>query len=117
MPGPSIYVMANGRIATRDATRTGAGVNIQIDDDETIPVAIDWSGWLGTDTISSVTNSATGATVSGASNTNTTAAFSISGATSAIIEHRITTAAGAIKEMPIFINGTSGFYGGGRYYD
>lgn len=117
MPGPSIYVMANGRIATREATRTGAGVNIQADDDETIPVTIDWSGWLGSDTISSVSNNATGATLASEANTTTGASFNITSASSAIIEHRITTAAGYVKELPIFVNGTGSYYGASRYYD
>lgn len=117
MAGVSIRVLSGGRIAVHAASRQGRGVNIDIDSDETIPVAIDWSSWLGSDTIASVANSASGATLSGASNTTTAAAFKISGAGSAMIEHRITTAAGAVKELPIFINGTSGFYGGTGLYE
>lgn len=117
MPGPQIRVLGNDRIATRECSRVNNGVALTMDSDETIPVSIDWSGYLGSDTISSVANSATGATISGAANTTTSASFNISSAGSGIIEHRITTATGAIKELPIFINGTSGFYGGRTYYD
>ena len=117
MAGPKIRVLGNDRIAVRDGYRAANGVGLLIDSDETIPISIDWSGWLGSDTISSVANSATGATISGASNTATTAAFKAQSSGSGIIEHRITTAAGAVKELPIFINGTSGFYGGTGLYE
>lgn len=111
-----IRVMSNGRIAARGLSRSGQGVNLQIDSQETIPVSIDWSGFLGSDTISSVTNDASGATISGASNTTTTATFKISGADAGLIQHRITTTNGAIKELPIMLNGTDAFTGGTGCY-
>lgn len=112
-----IRVRENGRIATRGLSRDGQGCRIAIDENETLPITIDWGDFLGADTIESVTNAATSASVSGASNTTTTASFLISSNSCGMIEHRITTAAGTTKEIPIYINGTSAFFGGCRYYD
>lgn len=102
-----VRMLDNGRIAARGANRRENGVALSLDPDETIPVSVDWTQWLGSDTISSVANSATGVTVSGASNTTTAAGFSLSGATCGYVEHRVTTAAGAVKELLIAINGPS----------
>lgn len=112
-----IRVLENGRIATRGLNRQDSGVALSVDEDETLPISVDWSSFLGSDTIDSVTNNATGATISGASNTTTTTTFKVTSSSSGIIEHRITTAAGTVKELPIFINGTSRFYGGCKWYD
>lgn len=112
-----IRVMENGRIAARGLHRIGQGVGMTIDDDEIIQIKVDWSAFLGADTIATVSNDGNGATVSAASNTTTTTQFNIAATHGAIIEHRITTNTGQRKELPIFINGTEGFYGGRGYYD
>lgn len=112
----SVFVLGNNRMATRGVSREGRGVSVDIDDDETTPITIDWSGFLEADTIASVVNNATSATVSVESNTTTTATFSVQANSPSLIEHRITTAAGTVKELPIFINGST-VIRGGKYYD
>lgn len=101
----SIRLLENDRVSVRGASRQLRGVVIDIDADETIPVTIDWTSWLAGDTISSVSNLASGVTVSGASNTTTAASFKLSGSSAGYVEHRVTTTAGAIKELIIWVNG------------
>lgn len=114
----AIRVLENDRIAARGLARIGQGVGLTLDETDRVRLTVDWSAFLGgADTIANVVNSATGATVSGASNTTTTATFLVQTAHSAIVEHRITTAGGITKELPIFINGTEGFYGERSYYE
>jgi len=98
-----IKVLEQGRILTRGINKDGSRAFMVKDHDETLPITVDWSAWLGTDTISSVTNEAHGPGVSSASNTTTKASLTISG-NSGHVEHRITTAAGAIKELTIIVN-------------
>jgi len=102
-----IKMLENGRMITRGIGQKSSGAILELDNDETLPVSIDWSDWLGTDTIASVVNEATSVTVSNASNTTTTAAFSLSGSPG-VIEHRITTAAGTVKELRVYVD-TPGF--------
>lgn len=101
----SIRVLENDRVAARGASRQGNGVFLAIDPDETIPVNVDWTSWLAADTIASVSNLASGVTISGASNTTTAASFKLSGSTAGYVEHRVTTTAGAVKELIIWVNG------------
>lgn len=70
---------------------------------DVIPITVNWRRWLGSDTISEVTNSPTAATVSNASNTTTTASLTLSGG-SGYVKHTITTAAGTVKSIIIWIN-------------
>jgi carbohydrate-binding DOMON domain-containing protein len=73
------------------------------DETETLDYSVNWVTWLGTDTISSVTNTVTGLSISNASNTTTTATFRLSGSISGWLEHRITTAGGRTKELLILL--------------
>jgi len=98
-----IKMLENGRMVTRGIGQKSTGAILELDLDETLPISVDWSDWLGTDTISSVTNEPTSVSVSNESNTTTTAAFSVSGSPG-VIEHRITTAAGTIKEMRLYVD-------------
>ena len=102
-----VRILENDRISTRGLRRAGAGVALDIDEDEVIPVVIDWSHWLAGDTITAVVNSATGVTVSGASNTTTTATMKLAASSAGFVEHRITTATGAKKELRIEVNGAT----------
>ena len=113
-----VKVLENGRLVTRGLDQKSTGAVIALDDDETLNVTFDWSGWLGTDTISSVVNDATTTTVSSESNTTTTATFFISG-DAGLVEHRVTTAAGLTKELKLWVDAPGyaltddyGFYGG-----
>lgn len=117
MAGVQVRVLDNNRIAVRGASRRDFGVGLTVDYDERVPVTVDWSAWLGSDTIASVTNEAVGSGVTAASNTTKTASFSITRPNYGLIEHRITTAAGHIKEIAFHINGAEGFFGGRTYYE
>lgn len=98
-----VRILAQGKMIRRGVKPRGKAIVACQDSNETLPYTINWSGWLGTDTIASVTNTATGITVSGASNTTTTATFSLSGTRSGWLEHRITTAAGSVKELLVLL--------------
>ena len=113
MADRTIKVLENNRLVTRGVNVQNGNPTLFVDEDESLPVTIDWSGWLGSDTISSVTNESHGPGVSGASNTTTTATFTISATQGGYIEHRITTAAGSVKELRLIVNATWQ----GRKYD
>jgi hypothetical protein len=98
-----IKVLEQDKQVLRGLKPRGRAAVLSIDDNETLSLAIDWTEWLGTDTIDSVTNQATGVTVSGATNTTTAAALTVSALRSGWIEHRITTDAGLVKEKLILV--------------
>lgn len=98
-----VKMLENGRIVVRGLFRRGGGVEVQMDRDESLPVSVDWSGWLGADTISSVTNAAAGASVSGESNTSDTVSFTLSGRSTGYLDSRITTSSGKVKELRVFV--------------
>jgi hypothetical protein len=103
-----IKVLEQGKTILRGLKPRGNAVVALQDENETLDYSVNWSGWLGSDTIASVSNTTTSLTLSGASNTTTTAAFTLSGSTSGWLEHRITTAAGRTKELLILLE-VSGF--------
>jgi hypothetical protein len=103
MSNRTIKILENGRMVTRGLFRRGNAAEIIMDRNERLPVTVDWSDWLGSDTISSVTNDAEGASVASESNTTTTATFTISGASTGYVDNRITTAAGSIKEIRLHV--------------
>jgi hypothetical protein len=98
-----VKMLENGRIVVRGLSRRGIGVEVQMDRDESLPISVDWSGWLGSDTIASVTNAATGASVSAESNTTDTVSFTLSGKGTGYLDSRITTSSGKIKELRVFV--------------
>lgn len=102
-----IKVLEQDKVVLRGLRARGNRPVLEIDEDEVVNVNFDWSEWLGSDTISSVTNEVTGVTVSGASNTTTTATFSIAASYSGFVEHRIVTAGGLTKEklLCVVVNG------------
>lgn len=97
-------VLENGRLVCRGLRKRGSGVYVVMTENETLPFTVDWSDWLGSDTIASVTNETHGPSVSTASNTTTTASLTLSSPRDGWIEHRITTAAGSTKELIITVN-------------
>lgn len=101
----AIRILSNDRFTISEGGRSNGGAAFWMADNEVRPISIDWTGYLGSDTIASVTNEVTSATLTDATNTTTGASFKIQADGAAIIQHRITTAAGAVKEFPIFING------------
>lgn len=103
-----VKILENGRTVTRGIFRRGRGAEILLDREEALPVTLDWSDWLGSDTISSVTNASEGASVSSESNTTTTNTFTVSGASTGYVDSRITTAAGSIKEFRVYVRNYDG---------
>lgn len=103
-----VKVLENNRLVTRGAGHCGRHVFLSLDEDETLPYTVDWSDWLGSDTISSVTNESNGPSVTNASNTTTTASLTLTASSDGYVEHRITTAAGAVKELRLVVNSDSG---------
>jgi hypothetical protein len=98
-----IKVLQQSKTILRGLKPRGSAIVAQQDSDETLNYSVNWATWLGSDTIASVTNETTGITLSAASNTTTTSAFTISGQSSGWLEHRITTTAGKVKELLILV--------------
>lgn len=101
----AVRILDNGGFTISRGSRSNGGAALWLADDEVRPITLDWSGWLGSDTISSVTNEVTSATLTSEANTTTSAEFKLQTDGAALIQHRITTAAGEVKEFPIFVNG------------
>ena len=96
-----IKVREQGRLVTRGLTALSSyHARLPLDCDDTVTVTVDWTAWLGGDTISSVTNEPTSCAVANESNTTKRATFNVSSAPG-FIEHRITTANGQTKELLI----------------
>lgn len=102
-----VRIREQGQIITRGLQRIGNRPALFIDDEEKLSVTFNWADWLGTDTITSVSNTATGASLSSESNTTTIATMTIEADYAGYIEHRITTAGGNVKEqkLHVFVNG------------
>lgn len=111
-----IKVREQGKLVLRGLTPYEGGARITLDFDDRLDLTVDWSDWLGGDTIASVTNEDNSAAVDQASNTTTTATLWVKGYTGRI-EHRITTAGGRTKELSIYVvsSGTADYWGS-RYY-
>jgi hypothetical protein len=103
-----IKVLQQGKTVLRGLKPRGNAVVATQDENEVLDYIVNWSGWLGTDTIASVTNTTTGLTITNASNTTSTATFRLSGSISGWLEHRITTTAGRTKELLVLLE-VSGF--------
>lgn len=99
-----IYVLEQGRVATKGLGLSGQQPVLYLDEDEKLAVTVDWSEWLGTDAIASVTNETTYATASNESNTTTTAQLTLNSRYRGYVEHRITTASGQVKEIKIKVD-------------
>lgn len=68
---------------------------------------IDWSAWLGTDTISSSTWTATGLTIASSTNTTTSATVWLSGGTigaAYIVTNQIVTVGGRTDQRSLLIH-------------
>lgn len=99
-----VKVLEDNRFVTRGVQQRSRDLILEVDEDETLKVTFDWSSWLGSDTIASVTNEVSGPTLSGASNTTTQASFKVSGGPG-LIEHRITTTTGGeTKEVRLWVS-------------
>lgn len=99
-----VKILEQDKHVMRGLMRRGKAAVLTIDDNETLDVTFDWSHWLGSDTIDSVTNEVSGgASIASAANTTTQASFNVSGNSTGWVQHRITTAAGLTKEQLLFV--------------
>ncbi|WP_025899060.1 phage fiber-tail adaptor protein [Sneathiella glossodoripedis] len=76
------------------------------DKDETLDYTIDWSAWLGSDTISSVAYTANGITLTSSSNTTTSVTVWTTGTAGELVM-TITTTAGRVKQETITFKETA----------
>lgn len=95
-----VKVLENNRYVTRGVSDMGRYVEIELDQDETLLLTVDWSNWLGSETIASTTNEADGPTVGAIATTGAVNTFTIGG-NPGYVQHRITTSAGQTKELRI----------------
>ena len=98
-----VKVREQGKLILRGLKPRGRAAILSLDRDEALKVTIDWSDWLGSDTIASVQNEVTSVSLTGATNTTTQNSFTVSASYSGWIESRITTASGQRKEMLIIV--------------
>lgn len=109
MPDRIVKVLDNNRYVTRGVSDMGRHVQIELDDDETLTLTIDWTGWLGTEAISNSTNETDGVTVGAITTANGVNTFTISGQPG-YIQHRITTDGGQTKELRIRVRASEPIY-------
>jgi len=99
-----VKILEQGKLITRGCESDAGNVLIELDDDTSLDYTFDWSAWLGSDTIASTENEATGPDVTEKSATTTQVVLTISG-NGGLIEHRITTAtSGETQELRILVN-------------
>ncbi len=104
MADRTILVQENGRLTMRGLFMLTGYPTAFHDDGDKLTYTVDWSRWLGSNTISAVTNTAeSDVTISGESNTTTTAAFTaeLDTGASAEVEQQITDSAGQKKTLRI----------------
>lgn len=104
MPDRRIVMCENGRITLRGLHMSDGYPALWHDEDEIQDLTVDWSRWLGSETISaSAWATDDNATLSGASNTTTTASITVSGdpATLSKITNTITTSGGQKKQVTV----------------
>lgn len=96
MADRTIILAENGRASYRGVTREGEALwsNYQREDDD-LTYVLDYSNWLGSETISSVTRTNSGTAVAGTSNTTTTVTQRLSGA--GYVDIAITTSGSQVK--------------------
>lgn len=100
-----IKVLDNGRILTRSANAlNGTAALIEQGHQASTDWTVDWSDWLGAQTIASASNETYGPSVTEPTISGAQTAITISGDSGWII-HRITTSAGQIKELRIRVKG------------
>lgn len=101
-----IKVMESGRLVCRGlSNRKAFEASLPIDENDTVKLTIDWTGWLNGDTIASVANTVTGSiALSGAATATPQHTVKVSGSGSGLIEHRMTTTTSAeTKEIRIWV--------------
>lgn len=106
MTDRTIILAENGRASYRGLTREGEALwaNYQRETDD-LTYVIDYSNWLGSDTISSMTRTAYGTTVAGTSNTTTTSTQRLKG--SGFVDIKATLTSGQVRTDRIVIRDRS----------
>lgn len=103
MTDRTVHVLEQAKLVMRGLKPRGRAAVLSIDENEKLSVTIKWARWLGTDTIASVSNEVTSVSLTSPANTTTQASFNVEATDSGWIEHRITTAAGQVKELLILV--------------
>lgn len=106
MPDRIVMLAENGRASYRGIKREGEALwsNYQREDDD-LTYTLDYTGWLGSDTISTVTRTASGTSVAGTSNTTTASIQRLKGA--GYVDVKIVTAGGQTKVDRLLIRNRS----------
>ena len=107
----TVRILASGAVQPIPPLyRNGAGVMADQDTNEIMDYTVDWTGWLGSDTISSSTWTATGVTLASAANTTKQASVRVSAVVGDSGEalNRVTTALGAVKDVTLRFNEIEG---------
>lgn len=104
MSDRKLLVLENGRITSRGLAFVDGKHQLFMDEDDVLDVTIDWSRWLGSDTISTSTfTSDGGANIASSSSTSTTASANLSGEDgTSLIENKIVTANGLTKALKFY---------------
>ncbi len=103
MAAVEVKVRKSRKLVVFGAQTIGGRIFLELDEDETLKMDIDWTDWLDGDTIASQSNEADGPTVSAALATPV-ATLTISG-DGGTIQHRVTTTTGGeTKELFIHVN-------------
>lgn len=103
MADRTILMQENGRLTMRGLFMLNGYPTAFHDDDDKLTYTVDWSRWLGANTISAVTNTADDMTITGESNTTTTATFTVEldDGASGELEQQITDSGGQKKTLRI----------------
>lgn len=104
-----VRVLENGRLITRGLNDMGSHVRLTLDEDETLTLTINWTGWLGTEDISSTENEVDGPTAGSITTASGVNTFTVSG-NPGWIQHRITTDGGQTKELRIRVQSSEPLY-------
>lgn len=98
-----INILENGRTIQRGLSHRRAGPLIEMRDGERLTVTFDWSGWLGSTTISLVSNSPQGVSLSSEANSDTQASFDVQATASGWVEQTITASDGQKKQIVLLV--------------
>jgi len=104
MADRTILMQENGRLTMRGLFMLNGYPTAFHDDGDVLAYTVDWSRWLGSNTISAVTNtSEADMAITGESNTTTTATFTVrlDEGSSGELEQQITDSAGQKKALRI----------------
>jgi hypothetical protein len=101
-----IIIAENNRASFRGVAREGDALWVAYQrEDDSLTYVLDYSNWLGSETISSVTRVSSGTTVAGTANTTTTVTQRLKGA--GYVDVEITTSGSQVKTDRIEIRDRS----------